>query len=68
MDADARPRHERHAPGAGQGAGSGRYPFLRINTFIYAYPTKRYRSAWIGVAVHSASSVFLGIVILTLVA
>ncbi len=43
-------------------------PSALLDTFIYAYPTKRYRSAWIGIAVHSASSVFLGIVILTLVA
>jgi uncharacterized protein len=43
-------------------------PSAFLDTFIYAYPTKRYRSAWIGIAVHSASSVFLGIVILTLVA
>ena len=42
-------------------------PSALLDTFIYAYPTKRYRSAWIGIAVHSASSVFLGIVILTLV-
>ncbi len=43
-------------------------PSAFLDTFIYAYPTKRYRSAWIGIAVHSASSVFLAIVILTLVA
>jgi hypothetical protein len=35
--------------------------------FTIAYPTKRYRSAWIGIAVHSAQSVFLAILILTLV-
>ncbi|MGZ4416053.1 MAG: CPBP family intramembrane glutamic endopeptidase [Gaiellaceae bacterium] len=43
-------------------------PSAFLDTFIYAYPTKRYRSAWIGIAVHSASSVFLAIVILALVA
>jgi membrane protease YdiL (CAAX protease family) len=43
-------------------------PSAFLDTFVYAYPTKRYRSAWIGIAVHSASSVFLAIVILTLVA
>jgi membrane protease YdiL (CAAX protease family) len=42
-------------------------PSALLDTFIYAYPTKRYRSAWIGIAVHSASSVFLAIVIFTLV-
>jgi uncharacterized protein len=41
---------------------------LLIDTFAVAYPSKRYRSAWIGIAVHSAQSVFLGILILTLVA
>jgi CAAX protease family protein len=34
---------------------------------VLAYPTKRYRSAWIGIAVHSAQSVVIIIVILTLV-
>jgi membrane protease YdiL (CAAX protease family) len=38
-----------------------------LDTFILAYPSKRYRSAWIGIAVHSAQSVLLGILILTLV-
>jgi hypothetical protein len=36
--------------------------------FTLAYPTKRYRSAWIGIAVHSAQSVFLAIFLFTLVA
>jgi uncharacterized protein len=43
-------------------------PATLLDTFILAYPTKRYQSAWIGIAVHSAQSVFLAIVILTLVA
>jgi uncharacterized protein len=34
---------------------------------VLAYPTKRYRSAWIGIAVHSAQSVVIIIVVLTLV-
>jgi membrane protease YdiL (CAAX protease family) len=38
-----------------------------LDTFILAYPSKRYRSAWIGIAVHSAQSVVLAILILTLV-
>jgi CAAX protease family protein len=42
-------------------------PATLMDTFILAYPTKRYRSAWVGIAVHSAQSVFLAIVILTLV-
>ena len=42
-------------------------PGTLVDMFILAYPTKRYRSAWIGIAVHSAQSVFLGILLLTLV-
>jgi CAAX protease family protein len=38
-----------------------------VDTFIIAYPTKRYRSAWIGIAVHSAQSVFLAVLVSTLV-
>jgi membrane protease YdiL (CAAX protease family) len=37
------------------------------DAFIIAYPTKRYRSAWIGIAVHSAQSVFIAIIVLMLV-
>jgi membrane protease YdiL (CAAX protease family) len=43
-------------------------PGTLLDTFFLAYPTKRYRSAWIGIAVHSAQSVVLAILILTLVA
>jgi uncharacterized protein len=38
-----------------------------LDTFILAYPTKRYRSAWIGIAVHSAQSVVFAVLVLTLV-
>jgi uncharacterized protein len=37
------------------------------NAFVIAYPTKRYRSAWIGIAVHSAQSVFIALVVVGLV-
>jgi len=40
---------------------------LVFDTVAMAYGTKRYRSAWIGIAVHSAQSVVLGAVILALV-
>jgi membrane protease YdiL (CAAX protease family) len=40
---------------------------LLVDTFAVAYPAKRYRSAWIGIAVHSAQSVFLAVLIFTLV-
>jgi membrane protease YdiL (CAAX protease family) len=42
-------------------------PGTLLEMFTTAYPTKRYRSAWIGIAVHSAQSAFLAILILTLV-
>ena len=38
-----------------------------LDTFILAYPSKRYRSAWIGIAVHSAQSVVFAILVLTVV-
>jgi membrane protease YdiL (CAAX protease family) len=42
-------------------------PATLLDTFILAYPTKRYRSAWIGIAVHSAQSVVFAAIGLTLV-
>jgi membrane protease YdiL (CAAX protease family) len=38
-----------------------------VGAFVIAYPTKRYRSAWIGIAVHSAQSVVTAVLVLTLV-
>jgi membrane protease YdiL (CAAX protease family) len=40
---------------------------LLVDTFAIAYPSRRYQSAWIGIAVHSAQSVFFAAIILTLV-
>ena len=40
---------------------------LLIDPFAISYPTKRNQSAWIGIAVHSAQSVVLAIILLTLV-
>ena len=40
---------------------------LLIDTFALAYPTKRYQSAWIGIAVHSVASVFFIVLIFALV-
>ena len=40
---------------------------LLFDTFAICYPAKRYQSAWIGIAVHSAQSVVIGAVILGLV-
>jgi membrane protease YdiL (CAAX protease family) len=42
-------------------------PQALLDTFILAYPSKRYRSALIGIAVHSAQSVVLGALTLSLV-
>ena len=38
-----------------------------IDTFAIAYPSKRYQSAWIGIAVHSVQSVFFAAILLALV-
>ena len=40
---------------------------LLVDTFAIAYPTKRYQSAWIGIAVHSVQSVFFAVIVLTFV-
>jgi uncharacterized protein len=42
-------------------------PATLLDTFIVAYPSKRYRSALIGIAVHSAQSVFFLALVLSLV-
>jgi CAAX protease family protein len=41
-------------------------PGALLDTFIVAYPSKRYRSALIGIAVHSAQSVFFLLLVLHL--
>ena len=42
-------------------------PTALLDTFILAYPSKRYRSAWIGIAVHSAQTVVITATVLALV-
>jgi membrane protease YdiL (CAAX protease family) len=37
------------------------------DAFVVAYPSQRYRSAWIGVIVHSVQSVFFAVAVLALV-
>ena len=44
-----------------------RIPATLLDIFILAYPTKRYRSAWIGIIVHSSQSVVFSILVLTIV-
>jgi membrane protease YdiL (CAAX protease family) len=43
-------------------------PVALADAFVLAYPAKRLRSALIPIAVHSAQSIFLAVVVLTLVA
>jgi uncharacterized protein len=42
-------------------------PVILLDMFTLSYPTKRYQSAWIGIAVHSSQSVFIGAIVLALV-
>ena len=42
-------------------------PRALLDTFIVAYPSRRYRSALIGIAVHSAQSVVFSILALGVV-
>jgi CAAX protease family protein len=42
-------------------------PTTLIDTFALAYPTKRYRSAWFGIAVHSTQTIFISLAVLAVV-
>jgi membrane protease YdiL (CAAX protease family) len=42
-------------------------PATLLDTVFISYPTKRYQSAWIGIAVHSAQSVVVLLLVLALV-
>jgi membrane protease YdiL (CAAX protease family) len=42
-------------------------PANLLDMFVVSYPTRRYQSAWIGIAVHTAQSVFFAVIVLTLV-
>jgi membrane protease YdiL (CAAX protease family) len=42
-------------------------PTTLIDIFALAYPSRRFQSAWMGIIVHSAQSVIVIIVVLTLV-
>ena len=42
-------------------------PTAFLDTVLLAYPAKRYRSAWISIAAHSAQSVVLALLLLTVV-
>ncbi len=43
-------------------------PTTLLDTLFLAYPARRFQSAWIGIAVHSAQTVMFVLVLLTLVA
>jgi hypothetical protein len=42
-------------------------PSSIVAGLLMAYPTKRFRSAWMGIIVHSSQAVFITIAILMLV-
>jgi membrane protease YdiL (CAAX protease family) len=42
-------------------------PSALLDSLIISYPSRRYRTAWIGIIVHSVQSLFIGVLILVLV-
>ena len=42
-------------------------PVTLVDTFLIAYPTKHYRSAWMGIAVHSSQTIVFTLLLLKLV-
>jgi uncharacterized protein len=42
-------------------------PMSIVAGWLFAYPSRRFRSAWLGIAIHSTQSVFLALVLLVLV-
>lgn len=42
-------------------------PTAVLDAFILAYPSKRYRSAWMGIIVHSAQTVLISVLVLAVV-
>lgn len=42
-------------------------PVNLLDTFLLSYPAKHYRSAWLGIAVHSSQSIFFAVLVLSLV-
>jgi hypothetical protein len=42
-------------------------PSSIVAGLLMAYPTRRFRSAWLGIIVHSAQGVFLAVIVFTLV-
>jgi membrane protease YdiL (CAAX protease family) len=42
-------------------------PTTLMDTLLIGYPSKRYRSAWMGIVIHSAQSVVITLLVITLV-
>jgi hypothetical protein len=42
-------------------------PSTFLDSLILAYPSRRYRSAWLGIIVHSSQVLFIGLLVLTYV-
>lgn len=42
-------------------------PTALLDTFLLSYPAKRYQSTWISIAAHSAQTVVIGLLVLTVV-
>ncbi len=42
-------------------------PAVLLDSVSLAYPSKRYRSAWMGIIVHSTQTVFIGVLVLVAV-
>jgi len=42
-------------------------PNAVVSGMLFAYPSRRFRSAWMGIAIHSAESLFFAVVLLTIV-
>jgi uncharacterized protein len=42
-------------------------PSATLSGMLFAYPTRRFRSAWMGIAIHSAQSVFFAVLVFAVV-
>jgi len=42
-------------------------PSAAIDAFLLAYPSRRYRSAWFGIIVHSSQTLVVSLIVLTYV-
>ncbi|WP_342745617.1 CPBP family intramembrane glutamic endopeptidase [Asanoa hainanensis] len=42
-------------------------PTATLSGLLFAYPTKRFRSAWLGILIHSSQSIFFTALLIRLV-